>query len=135
MELGEIVVAERPGERQLYAEQKPRAQELLGRSRNRIHQVFEYLTGEMKEYGEWMKSERRGCAWGSLARRSELGTSVLPTVLSVLGHEKRGHFIPEAEQRWHGPSSLQTSSLFTQIILPSGRGSHSVLLPLPWLQA
>ncbi|XP_069631012.1 urea transporter 2 [Haliaeetus albicilla] len=57
MELGEIVVAERPGERQLYAEQKPRAQDLLGRSRNRIHQVFEYLTGEMKEYGAWMKNK------------------------------------------------------------------------------
>ncbi|NXU27501.1 UT2 protein, partial [Thalassarche chlororhynchos] len=57
MELGEIVVAERPGERQLYAEQKPRAQDLLGRSRNRIHQVFGYLTGEMKEYGEWMKNK------------------------------------------------------------------------------
>ncbi|KFQ00926.1 Urea transporter 2, partial [Haliaeetus albicilla] len=52
-----IVVAERPGERQLYAEQKPRAQDLLGRSRNRIHQVFEYLTGEMKEYGAWMKNK------------------------------------------------------------------------------
>lgn len=66
MELGEIVVAERPGERQLYAEQKPRAQDLLGRSRNCIHQVFEYLTGEMKEYGEWMKSEWKdvlGALW------------------------------------------------------------------------
>ncbi|KFW04925.1 Urea transporter 2, partial [Fulmarus glacialis] len=52
-----IVVAERPGERQLYAEQKPRAQDLLGRSRNRIHQVFGYLTGEMKEYGQWMKNK------------------------------------------------------------------------------
>ncbi|XP_009977082.1 PREDICTED: urea transporter 2-like [Tauraco erythrolophus] len=57
MELGEIVVAERPGERQLCAEQKPRAQDLLGRSGNRIHQVFGYLTGEMKEYGEWMKNK------------------------------------------------------------------------------
>ncbi|NXF44348.1 UT2 protein, partial [Oceanites oceanicus] len=57
MELGEIVVAERPSERQLYAEQNPRAQDLLGRSRNRIHQVFGYLTGEMKEYGEWMKNK------------------------------------------------------------------------------
>ncbi|KGL87736.1 Urea transporter 2, partial [Charadrius vociferus] len=52
-----IVVADRPGERQLYTEQKPRAQDLLGRSSNRIHQVFGYLTGEMKEYGEWMKSK------------------------------------------------------------------------------
>ncbi|NXD85273.1 UT2 protein, partial [Halcyon senegalensis] len=57
MELGEIIVAERPGERQLYAKQKPRAQDLLGRSGNRIHQVFGYLTGEMKEYGEWMKNK------------------------------------------------------------------------------
>ncbi|XP_010166434.2 urea transporter 2 [Antrostomus carolinensis] len=57
MELGEVIVAERAGERQLYTEQKPRAQDLLGRSRNRIHQVFGYLTGEMKEYGEWMKNK------------------------------------------------------------------------------
>ncbi|XP_074934681.1 urea transporter 2-like isoform X1 [Phalacrocorax aristotelis] len=57
MDLGEVVVAERPGERQLYEEQKPRGQDLLGRSRNRIHQVFGYLTGEMKEYGEWMKNK------------------------------------------------------------------------------
>ncbi|KAM6227054.1 urea transporter 2 [Spheniscus humboldti] len=57
MELGEIAVVEHPSERQLYAEQKPRAQDLLGRSRNRIHQVFGYLTGEMKEYGEWMKNK------------------------------------------------------------------------------
>lgn len=66
MELGEIVVADRPGERQLYADQKPRAQDLLGRSGNRIHQVFGYLTGEMKEYGEWMKSKQRdmfGALW------------------------------------------------------------------------
>ncbi|KFQ70743.1 Urea transporter 2, partial [Phaethon lepturus] len=52
-----IVVAERPGERQLYTEKKPRAQDLLRRSRNRIHQVFGYLSGEMKEYGEWMKNK------------------------------------------------------------------------------
>ncbi|NXV23945.1 UT2 protein, partial [Cepphus grylle] len=57
MELGEIVVADRPGERQLYAEQKPRVYDLLGRSVNRIHQVCGYLTGEMKEYGEWMKNK------------------------------------------------------------------------------
>ena len=66
MELGEIVVAECPSERQLYTEQKPRAQDLLGRSGNRIHQVIEYLTGEMKEYGEWMKSKQRdvfGALW------------------------------------------------------------------------
>ncbi|XP_010124055.1 PREDICTED: urea transporter 2-like [Chlamydotis macqueenii] len=57
MELGEIVVAEHPGERQLYTEQKPRTQDLLGRSGDQIHQAFEYLTGEMKEYGEWMKNK------------------------------------------------------------------------------
>ncbi|NXP69536.1 UT2 protein, partial [Ramphastos sulfuratus] len=57
MELGEIVVTERAGERQLYAEQKSRAQNLLRRSTNRLHQVFGYLTGEMKEYGEWMKNK------------------------------------------------------------------------------
>ncbi|XP_008935668.1 PREDICTED: urea transporter 2 [Merops nubicus] len=57
MELGEVVVAEQPGERQLYAKQKPRVQDLLGRSGNRIHQLFGYLTGEMKEYGEWMKTK------------------------------------------------------------------------------
>ncbi|KFM08809.1 Urea transporter 2, partial [Aptenodytes forsteri] len=52
-----IAVVEHPSERQLYVEQKPRARDLLGRSRNRIHQVFGYLTGEMKEYGEWMKNK------------------------------------------------------------------------------
>ncbi|KFQ26999.1 Urea transporter 2, partial [Merops nubicus] len=52
-----VVVAEQPGERQLYAKQKPRVQDLLGRSGNRIHQLFGYLTGEMKEYGEWMKTK------------------------------------------------------------------------------
>ncbi|XP_035758972.1 urea transporter 2 [Egretta garzetta] len=57
MELGEIVVAGHPSDRQLYTEQKAGAQGLLGRSRNRIHQVFGYLTGEMKEYGEWMKNK------------------------------------------------------------------------------
>ncbi|XP_063996976.1 urea transporter 2-like [Pogoniulus pusillus] len=57
MELGEIVVTECAGERQLYAEQKSRAKNLLMRSTNRIHQVFGYLTGEMKEYGEWMKNK------------------------------------------------------------------------------
>ncbi|XP_054253221.1 urea transporter 2-like [Indicator indicator] len=57
MELGEIVVTEHPGERQLYPEQKSRAQSLLRRSTNWIHQVFWYLTGEMKEYGEWMKNK------------------------------------------------------------------------------
>ncbi|KFQ40371.1 Urea transporter 2, partial [Mesitornis unicolor] len=51
-----IVVPERPSERQLYPEQKPRARGLLGRSRDWIHQVYGYLTGEMKEYGEWMKN-------------------------------------------------------------------------------
>lgn len=66
MDLGEVVVAERPGERELYTEQQPRAQDLLGRSGNQIHRVFGYLTGEMKEYGEWMKSKQRdvfGALW------------------------------------------------------------------------
>ncbi|NXG21403.1 UT2 protein, partial [Grallaria varia] len=57
MELGEIVVAECPSERQKYERQMPRAQDLLWRSRNWIHQIFGYLTGEMKEYGEWMKNK------------------------------------------------------------------------------
>ncbi|NXF81659.1 UT2 protein, partial [Sclerurus mexicanus] len=57
MELGEIVVTERPSERQKYERQMPRVQDLLWRSRNWIHQVFGYLTGEMKEYGEWMKNK------------------------------------------------------------------------------
>ncbi|NXG62896.1 UT2 protein, partial [Hemiprocne comata] len=57
MELGEIVVAEHPGERQLYTDQKSRAQDLLWKSGNQIHHVFGYLTGEMKEYGEWMKNK------------------------------------------------------------------------------
>lgn len=59
MDLGEIVVAEHPSERQLYAEQMSRAQDPLGRSGSRIHRVFGYLTGDMKEYGEWMKSKQR----------------------------------------------------------------------------
>ncbi|NWR88166.1 UT2 protein, partial [Furnarius figulus] len=57
MELGEIVVTERPSERQKYERQMPRVQNLLWRSINWIHQVFGYLTGEMKEYGEWMKNK------------------------------------------------------------------------------
>ncbi|NXP23793.1 UT2 protein, partial [Scytalopus superciliaris] len=57
MELGEIVVTECPSERQKYERQMPRAQNLLWRSRNWIHQGFGYLTGEMKEYGEWMKNK------------------------------------------------------------------------------
>ncbi|XP_072215642.1 urea transporter 2-like [Excalfactoria chinensis] len=57
MDLGEIVVAERPAERNLYAEKQPRSQDMLGRSGKQIHQVFKYLTGEMKEYGEWMKNK------------------------------------------------------------------------------
>ncbi|XP_017675238.1 PREDICTED: urea transporter 2-like isoform X1 [Lepidothrix coronata] len=57
MELGEIVVTERSSERQMYKRRVPRAQDLLWRSRNWIHQVFGYLTGEMKEYGEWMKNK------------------------------------------------------------------------------
>uniref|UniRef100_A0A8B9DSP5 Solute carrier family 14 member 1 (Kidd blood group) n=1 Tax=Anser cygnoides TaxID=8845 RepID=A0A8B9DSP5_ANSCY len=57
MELREIVVAGSPGERNLYAEQKPRTQDLLGKNGKQIHRVFKYLTGEMKEYGEWMKNK------------------------------------------------------------------------------
>ncbi|KAM9250436.1 urea transporter 2-like [Cariama cristata] len=57
MELGEIVVAEHSSESQLYTEQKPSAQDLLGRSGNWIQQVFGYLTGEMKECGDWMKNK------------------------------------------------------------------------------
>eukprot|EP00075_Anas_platyrhynchos_P013149 XP_027302402.1 urea transporter 2-like [Anas platyrhynchos] len=57
MELGEIVVTGSPGERNLYAEQKPRTQDLLGKNGKQIHRVFKYLTGEMKEYGEWMKNK------------------------------------------------------------------------------
>ncbi|NXC24180.1 UT2 protein, partial [Campylorhamphus procurvoides] len=57
MELGEIVVTKRPSEMQKYERQMPRVQNLLWRSRNWIHQVFGYLTGEMKEYGEWMKNK------------------------------------------------------------------------------
>ncbi|XP_065603192.1 urea transporter 2-like [Cyrtonyx montezumae] len=57
MDLGEIVVAESPAERKLYAEKQPRSQDLLERSGKQIHQVFKYLTGEMKEYGEWMKNK------------------------------------------------------------------------------
>ncbi|NXE93812.1 UT2 protein, partial [Menura novaehollandiae] len=57
MELGEIVVTERPSERELYQKQVPRAQDLLWRAGNGIHHGFGYLTGEMKEYGEWMKNK------------------------------------------------------------------------------
>ncbi|POI29131.1 hypothetical protein CIB84_007119, partial [Bambusicola thoracicus] len=57
MDLGEIVVSESPAERNLYAETQPRSQDALGRSGKQIHQVFKYLTGEMKEYGEWMKNK------------------------------------------------------------------------------
>ncbi|XP_035166443.1 urea transporter 2-like isoform X3 [Oxyura jamaicensis] len=57
MELGEIVVVGSPGERNLYTEQKPRTQDLLGKNGKQIHRVFKYLTGEMKEYGEWMKNK------------------------------------------------------------------------------
>ncbi|NWH62009.1 UT2 protein, partial [Geococcyx californianus] len=57
MDLGEIVVADSPAERQMYTEQKPTAQDLLGSSGNRIHRVFKYLTGAMEEYGEWMKNK------------------------------------------------------------------------------
>ncbi|NXN98087.1 UT2 protein, partial [Rhinopomastus cyanomelas] len=57
MDLGEIVVTEHLDDKQLYKKPKSRVKDLLGRSGNRIHQVFGYLTGEMKEYGEWMKNK------------------------------------------------------------------------------
>ncbi|NXU18142.1 UT2 protein, partial [Pardalotus punctatus] len=57
MDLGEIVVTERPSERELYEKQMPRAQDLLWRGGSWIHHGFGYLTGEMKEYGEWMKNK------------------------------------------------------------------------------
>lgn len=59
MELGEIVVTKHPNERELCKKEMPRAQDLLWRSRNWIHHGFGYLTGEMKEYGEWMKSKQK----------------------------------------------------------------------------
>ncbi|NXA48455.1 UT2 protein, partial [Nothocercus julius] len=57
MELGEIVVAERPSEKKLYTEKEPRAQDLLQKSRKQISQLFGYVTGEMKECGHWMKDK------------------------------------------------------------------------------
>ncbi|NXQ46223.1 UT2 protein, partial [Catharus fuscescens] len=57
MELGEIVVTEHPSEREMYKKKMPRAQNLLWRSGNWIHHGFGYLTGEMEEYGEWMKNK------------------------------------------------------------------------------
>ncbi|NXH98544.1 UT2 protein, partial [Pachycephala philippinensis] len=57
MDLGEIVVTEHPSERELYEKEMPRAQDLLWRGGNWIHHGFGYLTGEMKEYGEWMKNK------------------------------------------------------------------------------
>ncbi|NXD05617.1 UT2 protein, partial [Certhia familiaris] len=57
MELGEIVVTKHPNERELYEKEMPRAQDLLWRSGNWIHHGLGYLTGEMKEYGEWMKNK------------------------------------------------------------------------------
>ncbi|KAM4753651.1 urea transporter 2-like [Cyanocitta cristata] len=57
MDLGEIVVTEHHSERELYEKEMPRAQDLLWRGGNWIHHGFGYLTGEMKEYGEWMKNK------------------------------------------------------------------------------
>lgn len=65
MDLGEIVVTEHHSERELYEKEMPRAQDLLWRGGNWIHHGFGYLTGEMKEYGEWMKSKQK--VWRSLA--------------------------------------------------------------------
>ncbi|OWK62041.1 Urea transporter 2 [Lonchura striata] len=56
MELSEIVVTEHPNKRELYKEM-PRAQDPLWRNGNWIHHSFGYLTGEMNEYGEWMKNK------------------------------------------------------------------------------
>lgn len=70
MELGEIVVAEHPGEKQLYTEQKSNTKDLLGRRGNLLYQVFGYLTGEMKECGEWMKSKYRDVAGAFWVGRS-----------------------------------------------------------------
>ncbi|XP_048148792.1 urea transporter 2-like [Corvus hawaiiensis] len=57
MDLGEIVVTEHHSERELYEKEMPRAQDLPWRGGNWIHHGFGYLTGEMKEYGEWMKNK------------------------------------------------------------------------------
>lgn len=76
MDLSEIVVTEHPSERELYKKEMPRAQDLLWRGGNWIHHGFGYLTGEMKEYGEWMKSKQKD-VFGGLW----LGISIFPTVL------------------------------------------------------
>ncbi|KFO64642.1 Urea transporter 2, partial [Corvus brachyrhynchos] len=52
-----IVVTEHHSERELYEKEVPRAQDLPWRGGNWIHHGFGYLTGEMKEYGEWMKNK------------------------------------------------------------------------------
>lgn len=89
MELGGIVVTGSPDERNLYTEQKPRSQDLLGKNGKQIHRVFKYLTGEMKEYGEWMKS-KHGDVFGALKERAGAATS--PLALIGLGHKARGCF-------------------------------------------
>ncbi|RLW00018.1 hypothetical protein DV515_00009267 [Chloebia gouldiae] len=58
MELSEIVVTEHPNKKELYKEM-PRTQDTLWRNGNWIHHSFGYLTGEMNEYGEWMKSKQK----------------------------------------------------------------------------
>ncbi|KFV76446.1 Urea transporter 2, partial [Struthio camelus australis] len=52
-----IVVAECPSERKPHAEKEPRARDLLWKSGKQIYQLFGYLTGEMKECGDWMKDK------------------------------------------------------------------------------
>jgi len=104
MDLGEIVVSESPAERNLYAEKQPRSQDVLGRSGKQIHQVFKYLTGEMKEYGEWMKSKHgdmlglSGMArWEHLHHQQEIKCWAT----------RQGTTSPsETEQRRHGLNSL-----------------------------
>lgn len=92
MELGEIVVTEHPNEREMYKKKMPRAQNLLWRSGNWIHHGFGYLTGEMEEYGEWMKSKQKD-VFGDIHI-----TQVLPMKCASLS---------EAEQKQHGPSSFK----------------------------
>ncbi|XP_010218877.1 PREDICTED: urea transporter 2-like [Tinamus guttatus] len=56
MELGEIVVAERPSEKKLYTEKEPGAQDLLQKSGKQISRLFGYLTDKplMVQLMDWM---------------------------------------------------------------------------------